>query len=101
MKGAGRKLMIFLLLLLLLFFIGGWFVPRPLFDTSYSTVLESSEGELLGARISDDEQWRFPPVDSVPEKYAKCVLNFEDRYFYSHPGVNLISLARAFVQNIK
>lgn len=94
-------MLIFLLLLLVLFFIGGWFVPRPLFNTSYSTVLESSEGELLGARISDDEQWRFPPVDSVPEKYAKCVLNFEDKYFYSHPGVNLISLTRAFVQNIK
>lgn len=94
-------MLVFLLLLLALFFIGGWLVPRPLFDTSYSTVLESSEGELLGARISDDEQWRFPPVDSVPRKYEKCVLNFEDKYFYSHPGVNLISLARAFLQNIK
>ena len=94
-------MLIFLLLLLLLFFIGGWLVPRPLFDTSYSTVLESTEGELLGARISDDEQWRFPPVDSVPEKYEKCVLNFEDKYFFAHPGVNLFSLARAFAQNVK
>ncbi len=84
-----------------LFFIGGWLVPRPLFDTSYSTVLESSEGELLGARISDDEQWRFPPVDSVPEKYEKCVLNFEDKYFYLHPGINLFSMARALAQNIR
>lgn len=93
--------MVFLLLFLVMFFIGGWLVPRPLFDTSYSTVLESSEGELLGARISDDEQWRFPPVDSVPEKYEKCVLNFEDRYFYFHPGINLFSMVRALVQNIR
>jgi len=93
--------LIFLLLFLVLFFIGGWLVPRPLFKTSYSTVLESSEGELLGARISDDEQWRFPPVDSVPEKYEKCVLNFEDKYFYSHPGINLFSMARAVMQNLR
>ncbi len=91
----------FLLLLLVLFFIGGLFVPRPLFNTSYSTVVESSEGELLGARISGDEQWRFPPVDSIPDKYGKCVLSFEDKYFYAHPGVNLFSLARAFFLNVK
>lgn len=63
--------------------------------------MESSEGELLGARISNDEQWRFPPVDSIPEKYEKCVLNFEDKYFYSHTGVNFFSLIRASTQNIR
>ena len=94
-------MLVFLFFLLVLFFIGAFFVPRPLFTSSYSTVLESSEGELLGARISGDEQWRFPPVDSIPEKYEKCVLNFEDRYFYFHPGINLISIGRAVVQNIK
>ncbi|WP_206081948.1 penicillin-binding protein 1C [Maribellus sediminis] len=98
---AGRLVLTFLLLLLVLFFIGGLFVPRPLFNTSYSTVVESSEGELLGARISGDEQWRFPPVDSIPDKYGKCVLSFEDKYFYAHPGVNLFSLARAFFLNVK
>ncbi len=89
------------LFLVLLFIVGGWFVPRPLFDTSYSTVLESREGELLGARISDDEQWRFPPVDSLPEKYKICLLHFEDRYFYYHPGVNIFAVGRALIQNIK
>lgn len=90
-----------LFLILILFFVGGVWVPNPLFDTSYSTVLESTEGELLGARISEDEQWRFPLTDSVPANYETCLLNFEDKYFYAHPGVNLFALGRALVQNLK
>ena len=87
--------------MLVLFFVGGFFVPKPLFTASYSTVVESNNGDLLGARISDDEQWRFPAVDSIPQKYEECVLQFEDKHFYHHPGVNLGAIARAMVQNIK
>lgn len=76
-------------------------VPEPLFDDPYATVLESEEGKFLGARIADDGQWRFPPMDSLPDKYVQSVLLFEDRYFYQHPGVNPVSIARAFWQNIK
>ena len=35
-------------------------LPRNLFDVSYSTVVVDRNGKLLGARIADDEQWRFP-----------------------------------------
>ena len=87
--------------ILVLFLLGGLFIPSPLFTTSYSTVVESSNGDLLGARISDDEQWRFPANDSIPYKYEVCVLQFEDKHFYHHPGVNLASIVRAMVQNIK
>ncbi|MCF6357103.1 MAG: hypothetical protein L3J54_04790, partial [Draconibacterium sp.] len=75
-----RLLIIFVLLLIL--FLGLLFcAPRPLFNSPFSTVVESAGGKLLGARIATDEQWRFPALDSIPEKYEKCLLNFEDRYF--------------------
>ena len=35
-------------------------VPRQLFPAPCSTLLYSAEGELLGARIAPDGQWRFP-----------------------------------------
>ncbi len=76
-------------------------LPRPLFDTPYSTLVADREGELLGARISSDGQWRFPPTDSVPEKYKQCLIEFEDRGFRYHPGVNPLALGRAMVQNVK
>lgn len=76
-------------------------LPSTLFDTPYSTLVSDRDDELLGARISEDGQWRFPPADSVPLKYAICLIQFEDRGFRYHPGVNPFSIARAFVQNIK
>ncbi len=76
-------------------------VPRPLFDAPFSTVVESSNGKMLGARIAADQQWRFPELDSLPEKYEKCLIRFEDRHFYYHPGINPVALVRALIQNIK
>ena len=77
-------------------------LPRELFkDVSYSTVVESAEGELLGARIAADEQWRFPPGDTVPERYATALVQFEDRAFWWHPGVNPVALVRAAVDNVR
>jgi penicillin-binding protein 1C len=70
-------------------------------NVPYATAVLSSNDQLLSAQIATDGQWRFPPVDSVPEKFAQCITLFEDEYFYSHPGVNPISLARATIQNIK
>ena len=77
-------------------------LPRNLFkDTVYSTVVESAEGELLGARIAEDGQWRFPPCDTVPERFATALVQFEDRHFRWHPGVNPVAMGRAFVQNLR
>lgn len=76
-------------------------LPRTLFQVPYSTVVTDCHEELLGARIAADGQWRFPPCDSVPEKFTRCLLAFEDQYFYYHPGVNPLSILRAAWQNLK
>ena len=75
--------------------------PIPGFRAPQSTVVEASDGSLLGARIADDGQWRFPGLDQMPDKFEKSLLTFEDRYFYYHPGINPISIIRAFASNIK
>ncbi|MDU1891176.1 MAG: penicillin-binding protein 1C [Dysgonomonas sp.] len=85
-------------LILLVLFI--FCLPSPLFEVPYSTVVSDRHGELLGARIADDEQWRFPVSDSIPEKYKICLIEFEDRYFNYHWGVNPLAIARALKQNI-
>ena len=99
-RGRKRKIFTGLAALLLL----GWFfcLPRNLFKgTVYSTVVESAEGELLGARIAEDGQWRFPPADTVPERFATALVQFEDRHFRRHPGVNPVALVRAAVDNAR
>lgn len=81
----------------------GWLfcIPKELFEnTPYSTVLLDKNGEMLSARIADDGQWRFPPTDTIPEKYRIALVEFEDKYFYYHPGVNPLAIGRALIQNI-
>ena len=75
--------------------------PIPSFRAPLSTVVEAGDGSLLGARIADDGQWRFPPSTRVPEKFEKALLTFEDRFFYYHPGINPVSILRAIVKNNK
>lgn len=75
-------------------------LPGRLFNDPYSTVLESREGTLLSASIARDGQWRFPEADSVPSKFEAAIVAYEDKRFYSHPGVDVLSLVRALRQNI-
>ena len=75
--------------------------PLPRFRKPLSTVVEARDGSLLGARIAEDGQWRFPSSGSVPEKFEKSLLTFEDKWFYYHPGINPVSIFRAFKNNIK
>jgi len=76
-------------------------VPVPRFETSYSTVVTDENRNLLGARVADDGQWRFPATNCYSEKYLRCVLEFEDKYFFLHPGFNPVSFFGAAVDNIK
>lgn len=76
-------------------------LPKQLFDVPYSTVVTDREGILLGARIAEDGQWRFPERDTVPEKLKHCIIEFEDNYFYKHWGVNPLAIGRAAIQNFQ
>ncbi|MCL1933064.1 MAG: penicillin-binding protein 1C [Candidatus Azobacteroides sp.] len=94
-----RKLILALLAGLLIAYY--FCLPRRLFTVSYATVVNDRNGELLGARIADDEQWRFPANDTLPEKFKICLTQFEDRYFRYHWGVNPLAIGRAIFQNIR
>ena len=76
-------------------------IDFPLFKDPTSTIVTTKKGELLAARIADDEQWRFPQSDSIPKKFAVAITHFEDEYFYYHIGVNPVSFFRAIWQNLK
>ena len=76
-------------------------LPSPLFRTTYSTTVYDRNGQLLGARVSKNGEWQFPPTIALSEKYVTCVIAYEDRHFYRHLGVNPVSLFRALKQNVK
>ena len=94
-----RKVILILITILVIGYI--FCLPRQLFHVPYSTVVTDRNGELLGARIASDGQWRFPPRTTTPEKVKQCLITFEDRHFYHHWGVNPVSTGRAAYQNLK
>lgn len=93
-----KILFLFALLLLVSFIVT---LPKKLFNATYSTVLYDYKNRLLAAQIAPDGQWRFPCSDSIPLKFEKCILQFEDNYFYYHLGINPMSLGKALYSNFK
>jgi penicillin-binding protein 1C len=75
-------------------------LPSRLFDSPVSIVLEDRSGRLLGAMIAGDGQWRFPYEEQVPGKFAACIIAFEDKRFYAHPGIDLLAMSRAVFRNV-
>lgn len=80
----------------LLFFL----VPVPSFDAPRSDVLLARDRRLLAASVARDEQWRFPDPEVLPERYLAALVQFEDRRFYRHIGVDPLALMRATRDNL-
>ena len=75
-------------------------IPVVEIEQPLSLALYDSRGQLLGASIAADEQWRFPQPDSLPEKFTKAIVCFEDRRFFNHPGVDILAICRAATDNL-
>ncbi|WP_051677359.1 penicillin-binding protein 1C [Bradyrhizobium sp. URHD0069] len=77
--------------------------PLPLAQArKVSITIVDRNGKLLRAYAMADGRWRLP-VDAktdVDPTYLKLLLNYEDRRFYSHAGVDLLALGRAAFQLI-
>lgn len=97
------KIILLILISIWLIIILSYFysLPTPLFDAPYSTVVVDQNEVLIGVKIADDGQWRFPETPEVSDKFQKCILCFEDKRFYSHFGVDPLSILRATQQNIR
>ncbi len=93
-----RRLTLGLLLLL----AGGFFLlPVVSVEAPLASVVLDRDGRLLGAVIAADEQWRFPPTEAVPERFATALLQAEDQRFFQHPGVDPLAVARAVRSNLR
>ncbi|MDA9225422.1 transglycosylase domain-containing protein, partial [bacterium] len=84
----------------ILFVVWLFCLPEKLFEKPTSTVLYDRNGQLLGATIAADGQWRFPYNSEVPEKFKLAITQFEDRNFFIHQGVSIKGLGRAVYQNL-
>ncbi|MEM7039881.1 MAG: transglycosylase domain-containing protein, partial [Bacteroidota bacterium] len=74
--------------------------PLPA-EKAYSRVVLARDSTLLRAYLTPDEKWRMrTSLDEVPEELLEALVAKEDRWFWQHPGVNPIAMARAAVVNL-
>ncbi|WP_240622261.1 penicillin-binding protein 1C [Achromobacter mucicolens] len=70
--------------------------PLPPIDSGGAAVVVASDGTPLRNYPSRDGIWRYPvQPGQVSPRYLETLLTYEDRWFYWHPGVNPVALARA------
>ena len=56
---------------------------------------------MLHAWLAKDQQWRIKAsLDEISPEFKKAIIYKEDKYFYNHPGVNMIAVGRAFFNNL-
>ena len=67
-------------------------LPAP---GSGSTVVLARDGTPLRVFADARGVWNYPAtVDQVSPLYRQALLNYEDRWFYRHPGINPLALLR-------
>lgn len=77
--------------------------PPPLPKTrDTSTLVVARDGTPLRAFADRDGVWRYPASpDTVSPLYLQALLNYEDRWFWKHPGINPWALMRAAGQFVR
>jgi len=62
------------------------------------TRVHAGDGRLLAEYAI--EKRAYVPIQAIPRRVVNAFLAAEDKNFYSHPGVDFISVARAIVTNL-
>ncbi|HYE53881.1 MAG TPA: penicillin-binding protein 1C, partial [Chitinophagaceae bacterium] len=77
-----------------------WIFPLP-DKIEYSTVVTDEKGNVIHAFLTKDQQWRMKTtLEEISPLLKKTIIQKEDKHFYSHPGVDVPAMGRAFFKNI-
>ncbi len=78
--------------------------PYPLYrleNQPISPMVTDRNGNVLLSHVGIDDHWRYPvPLKNMSPWLMKATVAVEDERFWSHSGVDLISVGRAGLQNL-
>ncbi|GHL73806.1 hypothetical protein ECZU34_15540 [Escherichia coli] len=88
-----------------LLFLAAWGAdklwPLPLHEVNPARVVVAQDGTPLWRFADAEGIWRYPvTIEDVSPRYLEALINYEDRWFWKHPGVNPFSVARAAWQDL-
>jgi membrane peptidoglycan carboxypeptidase len=94
--------------LLALLAFGYWLVgdlpaptPQNLAAVRPSTLLYDRQGQLLFEAIGDQGKQRSLSFEQIPAACWQATVAVEDSRFFHHPGVDLLAIGRAAIQNLR
>jgi len=95
-----KRFVIVIVCLFLLFFLLN--IIFPLRDkVEYSTIVTDAKGDVINAFLTKDDKWRMKTeLNEISPLLRKTIIAKEDKYFYSHPGINVVAIGRAFFKNL-
>ncbi len=83
-----------------LFFLLNIIFPLKV-NIKYSQIVLASDSTVIHAFLSSDEKWRMKTeLPEITPLLRKSIIYKEDKYFYYHPGINIIAIFRAIFNNI-
>ncbi|MBJ8374077.1 peptidoglycan glycosyltransferase PbpC [Citrobacter cronae] len=106
MRGLGKRgCWLWLAVVALVFVMAIWAAdkiwPLPLHEVDPARVVVAHDGTPLWRFADADGIWRYPvTIDEISPRYLQALINYEDRWFWKHPGVNPFSVLRAAWQDL-
>lgn len=95
----GRRLLLVGVGAILLLATADRLFPPPPLEPAFARVVLDKEGRPLRAFADTGGVWRYPvTLGQVSPRYLEALIEYEDRYFWVHPGVNPVAMARAVGQ---
>ena len=75
--------------------------PLPLHEVTPARVVVAEDGSPLWRFADSEGIWRYPvTIEEVSPRYLEALIQYEDRWFWDHPGVNPFSIVRAGWQDL-
>jgi penicillin-binding protein 1C len=102
-------ILVFAAIVAVLFVAGAWFwqsVELPLREVTELSRISSPSvydrnGTLFHVKLSAESEWSIPiPLDQMGKWLPIVAVGVEDKRFYSHFGLDILSIGRAMFQNV-
>lgn len=92
----------FIITLLVILLLGAGVAGGRLIWQGYQIYQEVIDGEPLSEKVEEiRSKPKYTPLSQLPDTYKNAVVAVEDKRFYKHGGIDLISTGRAVFINLK
>ena len=81
--------------------IGADFLFPVQADIEFSRIIIDNRGNIVHAFMTSNDKWRMKTeLSEISPTLKKAIIHKEDKYFYTHPGVNHLAIFRALARNV-